>query len=235
MCAAINNPASCEVRAVIRFLHAKQMNAADIHCELCVLYGPNIMSEGSVRQWCRMFRNGPTNVHDDEWSGQPSVVNDNLVQSVNKKITENGHFIISELSFEFPQISCTVLYEIVTHKLGCHKFWPRWVSKMLTDVHKMQRMASALTFLERYCKHGNEILNHIVTGDETWVSCANVETIEQSQQWTHTYSPHKPRKLTLSARKLMATAFWDMKGVLLVDFMPQGTTITSEVYCETLK
>jgi hypothetical protein len=65
----------------------------------------------------------------------------------------------------------------------------------------------------------------------------NVETKEQSKQWMHTHSPNKPRKFkqTLSVRKLMATVFWDMKGVLLVDFMPQGTTITSEVYCETLK
>jgi histone-lysine N-methyltransferase SETMAR len=65
----------------------------------------------------------------------------------------------------------------------------------------------------------------------------NVETKEQSKQWMHTHSPNKPRKLkqTLSARKLMATVFWDTKGVLMVDFMLQGTTITSEVYCETLK
>jgi hypothetical protein len=48
MCAAINNPISCEVRAVIWFLHAKQISAADIHHELCVVYGPNIMSAGSV-------------------------------------------------------------------------------------------------------------------------------------------------------------------------------------------
>jgi transposase len=33
----------------------------------------------------------------------------------------------------------------------------------------------------------------------------------------------------------MATVFWDRKGVLLVKFMQQGTTITSEVYCKTLK
>jgi hypothetical protein len=33
MCPAIDNPASCEIRAVIRFLHAKNMNAADIHHE----------------------------------------------------------------------------------------------------------------------------------------------------------------------------------------------------------
>jgi hypothetical protein len=36
------------------------------------------------------------------------------------------------------------------------------------------------------------------------------------------------------ARKLKATVFWDRKGVLM-EFMQQGTTIMSEVYCKTLK
>jgi hypothetical protein len=36
---------------------------------------------------------------------------------------------------------------------------------MFTGAHKMQRIASALTFLEQYHKDGNEFLNHIVTGD----------------------------------------------------------------------
>jgi hypothetical protein len=30
----------------------------------------------------------------------------------------------------------------------------------------------------------------------------------------------------------MAPVLWDRKGVLLVEFMQQGTTITSEMYCE---
>jgi len=29
--------------------------------------------------------------------------------------------------------------------------------------------------------------------------------------------------------------FWDRKGVLLVDFLPQGSTISAGVYCNTLK
>jgi hypothetical protein len=33
----------------------------------------------------------------------------------------------------------------------------------------------------------------------------------------------------------MATVLWDRKGVLMVEFMQQGTTIMSEVYWETLK
>jgi hypothetical protein len=48
------------------------------------------------------------------------------------------------------------------------------------DAHKTQRIASALTFLERYHKDGDEFLNHIVqeTGDETCVSFVNIETKE---------------------------------------------------------
>ena len=53
----------------------------------------------------------------------------------------------------------------------------------------------------------------------------------------HTHSLNKPRKFkqSLANRKLMATLFWDRKGVLLIEFMEPGTTITSETYCETLK
>jgi hypothetical protein len=34
-CPAIDNPASCEIRAVIRFLGAKNMSAAEILRDLC--------------------------------------------------------------------------------------------------------------------------------------------------------------------------------------------------------
>jgi hypothetical protein len=58
MCLVIDNLAICEICAVIRFLHAKNMSAAEIHSELCAVYGQNIMSEGGVRQWCRMLKDG---------------------------------------------------------------------------------------------------------------------------------------------------------------------------------
>jgi acyl-CoA thioesterase len=108
---------------------------------------------------------------------------------------------------------------------------------MITGAHKTQRMASALTFLERHHEDGDKFFNHIVqaVGDETWVSFVNVETEEQSKKWMHTHSPNKSIKFkqTLSARKLVTTVFWERKGVLIVEFMQHGTTITSEVCCKT--
>jgi hypothetical protein len=41
-------------------------------------------------------------------------------------------------------------------------------------------------------------------------------------------------KQTTSTRKIMCTVFWDRKGMLLVDFLPQGSTINAGVYCDTL-
>jgi hypothetical protein len=81
MCPAIDNPRQLRNCAVIRFLHAKNMSAAESHRELCTAdYGQNVMSEGTVRQWCRMFKGGGTNVHDGEQSGWPSIVSDDLIQ-----------------------------------------------------------------------------------------------------------------------------------------------------------
>ncbi len=39
----------------------------------------------------------------------------------------------------------------------------------------------------------------------------------------------------MSVKKIMAIVFWNAKGILLVDFMVSGTTITSAAYCDTEK
>jgi hypothetical protein len=42
-------------------------------------------------------------------------------------------------------------------------------------------------------------------------------------------------KQTFSTRKLMAAVFWGRLRVPMVEFMPQRTTLMSEVHCKTLK
>jgi len=71
----------------------------------------------------------------------------------------------------------------------------------------------------------------VVTGDETWVSRSK----QQSMEWRHTLQTKTKFKQTTSTQKIMCTMFWDTKGVLLVDFLPQGSTINAGVSCNTLK
>ncbi|GBM97353.1 hypothetical protein AVEN_264679-1 [Araneus ventricosus] len=130
------DPADCEVRSVIRFLNAKKVKPAEIHRQFLENYCENVMTDGMVRKWVRQFNDGSTSVHDEARSGRPSVVNDGLVAKVNEKIRENRRFTIRMLLNGFPQISKTVLHDIVTNRLNYRKLCSRWVPKMLTDVYK---------------------------------------------------------------------------------------------------
>ena len=189
-----------------------------------------------VREWVRMFNEGRENVHDEARSGRQSLVNDGLVYKVNERVRDDRRFTISDMSLHFPQISRTLLCDIVGSHLGYRKVCARWVPKMLTEEHKKQRFACTLTFLMGYHKDGDGMLSLIVTGDEKWVSHITSESKQRSLHWKHISSPKRMKfKQAFSARKIMYTVFWDRQGVLLVEFLSQDTTINSAVYCEKLK
>jgi hypothetical protein len=57
-----------------------------MYCELCTIYSQDVMSERAVNQWCRMFEDWRTNVHDEEQRGWPPVVSDGLGLIVDQKI-----------------------------------------------------------------------------------------------------------------------------------------------------
>jgi hypothetical protein len=65
ICPATYNPSSCEIWAVIPFM-VKKMSAAEIFRELDAVYSQNVISEGTLRQWHRMYKDGQTDVHDEE-------------------------------------------------------------------------------------------------------------------------------------------------------------------------
>ncbi|GFV43893.1 histone-lysine N-methyltransferase SETMAR [Trichonephila clavipes] len=185
--------------------------------------------------WYCCSVDGRENVHDEPLSGGPSVITDDLVNAVDEKIREDRRFTISTLALEFSNVGRTTLNKVVSEKLKFRKLCARWVLRLLTEEHKLKRMACALDFLDRYHKEDDQFLERIVTGDDTWVSHITPESKRQSMEWRHTNSPVRVKaKRTISTRKVMATVFCDRHGVLLVEFMQQGTTINAAAYCATL-
>ena len=110
----IEGAADCEIRSVVRFLNARNVLPSEIHHHICQVYGDNAMSDGMVRKWVRMFNEGRKNVHDEARSGRPSLLDDYLVRKVNGRVRDDRRFTISDLSLHFPQISMTLLYDIVS-------------------------------------------------------------------------------------------------------------------------
>ena len=74
-----------------------------------------------------------------------------------------------------------------------------------------------------------------MTVDETWVHYYEPENKAQSRQWVGPGSL-RPKKFKTqpSAGKVMATVFWDAKGVVMLDFLAKRSTITGVNYVNLL-
>ena len=71
--------------------------------------------------------------------------------------------------------------------------------------------------------------------DETWIHHYTPESKQQSKQWTEAgcSAPKKIRSVP-SAGKDMASVFWDVEGILFIDYLEKGKTITGEYYSNLL-
>ena len=78
--APIQTPAKCEVRSVIRFLNAKGERPVENHKQIVAVYG-NVMNRQNVTKWCCEFSEGRTDVYDEQRSGRPSLISDDLLQA----------------------------------------------------------------------------------------------------------------------------------------------------------
>ncbi|XP_011049295.1 PREDICTED: histone-lysine N-methyltransferase SETMAR-like [Acromyrmex echinatior] len=210
-------PSRVVLRGIIQFLFAQDFKSVDIHKQLVSVYGESVMSESMVRRWVREFKAGRHSLEDESGRGRPSLITDELTTKIENAIRNDRRLTLDELHNLFPEISRSLIHEIVSEKLEFRKVCARWVPRELTPLHKATRVTA-------------------VTGDETWVAHYTPENKRQSMQWKHTYSPTaKKFKVVKSVKKIMVSLFWDQKGILLIDFLPQGATINAERYCETLK
>lgn len=72
--------------------------------------------------------------------------------------------------------------------------------------------------------------------DETWLHHYDPETKQQSMSWKRPSSPTpKKFKTQPSAGKIMGSVFWDSQGLIMIEYLDHGATITGNVYAEQIK
>ena len=120
--------------------------------KIVAVYG-NVMNRQNVTKWCRELSEGRTDVHDEQRSGRPALICDDLLQAIEGEIRANRRVRVRELHHIIPEVSKTTIHEAVTEKLGHRKLCVRWVPKILTDDHKTKWMGSELKFFTRYAVH----------------------------------------------------------------------------------
>ena len=104
--------------------------------------------------------------------------------------------------------------------------WHEWllgVSQNLSDEQKRERERVSLDLLKSW--RSEKFFRPHFTGDETWFHYYEPETKFQSSQWKRKHEG-VPIKITV---------FWDRKGILSIDWLPEKTTINSDYYISELE
>jgi len=102
--------------------------------------------------------------------------------------------------------------KILTEDLDMRKVCAKIVPKELTEEQEQRRVTICQDLLERQ----DDILDHVITGDETWAYQYDPETKRQSAHWKIANSP-RPKKFRQSKSRV--------KTMLLIFFMLEGLFI----------
>ena len=226
-------------RAVIEFLVSEGEPPKQIFERLVNVYGDASLAYSTVKKWVSRIKHEEddpslSSLQDRPRSGRPSsAVNPGNNDKVEKLIRDDRRITIDDIA-ERVGVSHGSAVNIV-NELGFAKVCTRWVLRQLLDFHKQARFEACSELIECH-RSDKTFLSRIVTGDETWVHHYEPQSKRSSMKWRHPTSPRaKKFKSQRSAGKIMATVFWDIEGVILIDFMPKGTTINSDAYIDTLR
>jgi len=81
-----------------------------------------------------------------------------------------------------------------------------------------------------------DFLSKIITGDESWCYGYDPETKQQSRQWKSALSPRQKKARQVKSNvKTMLICFFDIKGLIHFEFIPQDQTVNQQFYLEALK
>jgi len=224
-----------EARSVMKYLNLKGNNARQIHDEMVTVYGHESPSYDTVVRWKRNFQTGHMSLTDEPRSGRPSLTDDqDIVKEVEALILSDRRITVQSIMKE-ARLSHGSVVKIIHDNLNMSKVSARWVPRLLTPFQKQNREELSQRMLTLLEADEDNFFERLITMDECWVYLHDLETKEMSKQWKHPSSPPpKKAKVQKSAGKVMLSVFWDCRGIILTDYLAEGTTITSKYYCALL-
>lgn len=224
-----------EFRVLIKHYFLRKKTIKETEAKLKKYYGDSAPSYGMVQKWFNDFRCGRTDTNDATRPGRPKeVTTPDFIDKVHDIVLADRRLKVREIA-KMVGISVDRVHHILHEELRMTKLSARWVPRLLTPEQKRNRETTSEGNLKMYMRNPPEFLRRFVTVDETWIHHYTPETKEQSKQWT---SPGerapKKAKTVISAGKVMATVFWDAQGIIFIDYLEKGRTITGQYYCALL-
>ncbi|UYV82119.1 hypothetical protein LAZ67_21000950 [Cordylochernes scorpioides] len=224
---------SLEQRYAIKFCVRLGKNATETFHMLQKPFKDDCISRSQFGKWHKAFKEGREEVADEPRSGRPTTARtDENVDRVLEVLRTDRRLSIQQIA---DTLHMSTFVEHVTEDLQMRKVCAKLVPKVLTQDQKELRVLRCQELLD-LVQNEPDFLNSVITGDESWMFKYDPESKRQSCAWHTKSSPRtKKARMSKSRIKTMIIVFFDIRGIVHCEFVPQGQTVNSAFYLEVLK
>ncbi len=147
---------------------------------------------------------------------------------------EEGRSTLREIASEVG-VCHTTVRRVLRNDQNMSKITPKMVPRVLTKDQKRCRKQISQQNLLRI-QEDPQLLDRLVTQDESWVFCYDPRTKQADMQWC-SRDEQRPTKALRSrlTQKLMLIVFWDASGVIHHEFLEHGATVNTEIWLGYLR
>ena len=165
-------------------------------------------------------------VNDLPRSGCPSVLTGAMLSNIQGSLDTNPSISMAALAQQVG-ISHGSAHKAVRKTLRMKKRPARWVPHFLTVPQQARHLQISRNILRTF-RRDPQLHRRMITGDESWFHVYDPDSRRQSLQWTRHGAPrHRIPRRERSTIKVMMIVFFDCKGVILMEFVPDGQGITA--------
>ena len=224
-----------EQRANIKFCVKLGKSGVETFEMIRCAYGNDAMSRARCLEWQARFKRGRTSLEDDEGSGRPSTSSTpKNVETILRLVHEDHRRTVKDIA-AIVNVSYGTVQTILTCDLNMHRVGAKFVPRLLTPEQKEHCVAICYELRQRAVDDPS-FISRVITGDDSWVCGYDPETKQQSLQWKSSGSPRpKKARQSRSATKSMLIVFFDIRGIVHHEFVPNGQTMNAEFYCNILR
>lgn len=220
-----------EIRAVIKYQFLKGLKPQEIIDDFQKTLGESAPSDATVYNWYNEFKRGRTSTATIPSPGRPiEVTTQENIQKIHRMVLNDRKLKVREIA-EAMNMSSERVYNILHEHLHMKKLLARWVPRVLTAEQKENRVIASELGLKMFERNPTDFLSRLVTMDETWIHHYTPESKQQASYWVGPRESRAKRALTQqTAGKVLASVFWDADGIIFVDYLEHGRTITADYY-----
>ena len=212
-------------RHIMLYYFKKGKNATKTQKKICAVYG-DVVTDRTCQKWFVKFRAGDFSLDDAPRSGRPVEVDSDQIETL---IENSQHYTTQETAD---------IFKISKSSTENHLHQLDYDNRLMLGFHiseeekknLLDRISARDSLLK--CNENVSFFKQIVTGNEKWILYSNVE---RKRLWgKQNELPPTTPKASLQPKNAMFCIWWDWKGVLYYELLPENQTINSNKYCSQL-